>query len=93
MRDAGDQILLHPLATKHSHFCGLDSPSLNRRVSMLYQANLGPGTNKYATATEYIHAQSFNEAWIRAEMMCEPYEVVQGVWPISQLNDYGQDDE
>lgn len=69
------------------------SPSLNRRVSMLYQANLGPGLNKYATATEYIHAESFNDAWIRAEMMCEPYEVVQGVWPINQLNDYGHNDD
>lgn len=60
---------------------------------MLYQANLGPGINTYATATEYIHAESFNDAWIRAEMMCEPYEVVQHVWPISQLNDYGRGDE
>ena len=82
----------NPLASS-GHTCGLVHNHINRRVSMLYQANLGPGVHKYATATEYIHAYSFNDAWIRAEMMCEPFEVVQGVWPISQLNDYWRGDE
>lgn len=59
---------------------------------MLYQVNLGPGLNTYATATEYIHADCFNDAWVRAEMLCEPYEVIQDLWPINHLSEHNRYD-
>lgn len=54
---------------------------------MLYQINFARGRD--ISATEYVHADSFDEAWCKGDCMAVYPEHVADVFPCSVFNDYG----
>ena len=55
---------------------------------MLYQINYNRGYNTPVCATEYTHADSYDEAWVNGDCMAQYPEQVCDVYPVNTLNDY-----
>ena len=49
---------------------------------MLYQINYNRGYNTPVCATEYVHADSTDEAWVMGDCMAQYPEQVSGVFVI-----------
>jgi hypothetical protein len=52
---------------------------------MLYQINYGPSLRDFTHASEYIHADTIDQAWVEARRRCLAREVVQEVLPCVQF--------
>jgi hypothetical protein len=50
---------------------------------MLYQINYNRGYNTPVCATEYTHADSYDEAWVNGDCMAQYPEQVCDVYPIN----------
>ena len=55
---------------------------------MYFQINYNRGYNTPICATEYTHADSFDEAWVKGDCMAQYPEQVCNVFPVNTLNDY-----
>lgn len=53
---------------------------------MLYQIDFSRG--RYISATEYVHADSYDEAWIKGDCLAVYPEHVADVRPVTFMNDY-----
>ena len=53
-----------------------------KELVMLYQINYNRGYNTPVCATEYVHADSTDEAWVKGDCMAQYPEQVSGVFVI-----------
>jgi len=53
---------------------------------MLYQINYNRGYNTPVCATEYVHADSTDEAWVKGDCMAQYPEQVSTVYVIKDAN-------
>jgi len=51
---------------------------------MLYQVNYNRGYNTPVCATEYVHADSYDEAWVMGDCKAMYPEQVFDVYPINE---------
>ena len=64
-------------------FCSLPATLLFTQLFMQFQINYNRGYNTPVCATEYTHADSCDEAWVKGDCMAQYPEKVCGVYPIN----------